>query len=310
MTKILIDSFGGDNAPVDILKGVLESKEKCDINISVVGNKDKIEKISQENKFDIKNLEIVDCKTEISGNDDPMEILKSKSDSSMAVGLSMLSQGKFDVFVSAGNSGALLVGTNMIVKRAPDVRRIAFAPIVPKLHGNFLLLDAGANAQCSAEILHQFAFMGVNYFKTISNIENPKVGLLNIGSEENKGDNLRKETYQLLKSSNLNFIGNIEPTEILTGDCNVVVSDGFSGNIFVKSIEGTIKTLIYLFKKDGKNLDFLKNNEHTYLNQKKFAQESYSVLLGANRPVIKLHSSINSSSLREFLISLNNNMKN
>ena len=310
MTKILIDAFGGDNAPIDILKGVLDAKKRCNIDISIVGNKDKITKLADDNKLNIENLEIINCKTEISGNDDPMEILKSKSESSMAVGLSVLSQGNFDVFVSAGNSGALLVGTNMIVKRAPNIRRIAFAPIVPKLNGNFLLLDAGANAQCSAEILHQFAFMGADYFKTISNIENPKVGLLNIGSEDNKGDNLRKETYQLLKSSDLNFIGNIEPTEILTGDCNVVVSDGFSGNIFIKSIESTIKALVYLFKKDSKNLEFLKNNEHTYLNKKKFAQESYSILLGANRPVIKLHASIDSLSLCEFLISLNDNFKN
>lgn len=309
MKRILVDAFGGDNAPLDVLEGVLESRKKCDINISVVGNKNKIDQISKENNLNIENLEIIDCKTEIAGNDDPMEILKSKSESSMAVGLFSLSQKKFDVFVSAGNSGALLVGTNMIVKRAPNIRRIAFAPIIPKLEGKFLLLDAGANAQCSSEILHQFAFMGVDYFKSISNVENPKVGLLNIGSEDNKGDNLRKETYQLLKSSNLNFIGNIEPNDILFGDCDVVVSDGFSGNIFVKSIEATIKTLICLFKKDKNNLDFLKNNEHTYLNQKKFAQESYSVLLGANNPVIKLHSSIKSSSLCEFLISLNENIK-
>ena len=308
MSKILVDAFGGDYAPLDVIKGVLLSKEKCEIDVSLVGNKNKIRGIAEDNELDINKLKIIDCETEITGNDDPMEILKSKSGSSMSVGLHELSEGNFDIFVSAGNSGALLVGTNMIVKRAPGIRRIAFAPIVPKLKGNFLLLDAGANAQCSSEILHQFAFMGVDYFKKINNLENPKVGLLNIGSEENKGDSLRKETYQLLKSSNLNFIGNIEPTDILLGDCDVVISDGFSGNIMIKSIEATIKTLVYLLKKDISNLEFLKNNEHTYLNQKKFAQESYSVLLGANRNVIKLHSSINSSSLCEFLVSLNKNL--
>ena len=298
---ILIDAFGGDYAPLEIIKGVSECIRKCHCDISLVGNRNKINQVANENNLIIDDLKIIDCETEITGSDDPMEIIKSKKESSMAVGLSYLSQGKADLFISAGNSGALLVGTNMIVKRAPGIRRIAFAPIIPKLQGNFLLLDAGANAQCTPEILYQFAIMGSDYYKSLKKIDNPKVALLNIGSEEHKGDPLRKETYQLLKSSNeLNFIGNMEPPEILTGDCDVVVADGFSGNIFVKSIEGTIKVFANLLKSSISG-----PSEHTYLNRKKFAQESFSVLLGASAHVIKLHSSIKSSSLCEFIVSLN-----
>ena len=297
---ILIDAFGGDYAPLEIIKGVSECIRKCHCDISLVGNRNKINQVANENNLIIDDLKIIDCETEITGSDDPMEIIKSKKESSMAVGLSYLSQEKADLFISAGNSGALLVGTNMIVKRAPGIRRIAFAPIIPKLQGNFLLLDAGANAQCTPEILYQFAIMGSDYYKSLKKIDNPKVALLNIGSEEHKGDSLRKETYQLLKSSNeLNFIGNMEPSEILTGDCDVVVADGFSGNIFVKSIEGTIKVFANLLKSISGSY------EHTYLNKKKFAQESFSVLLGASAHVIKLHSSIKSSSLCEFIMSLN-----
>jgi len=298
---ILIDAFGGDYAPLEIVKGVSECIRKCHCDISLVGNRNKINQVARDNNLIVDDLKIIDCENEITGSDDPMEIIKSKKESSMAVGLSYLSQGKADLFISAGNSGALLVGTNMIVKRAPGIRRIAFAPIIPKLQGHFLLLDAGANAQCTPEILYQFAIMGSDYYKKLKKIDNPKVALLNIGSEEHKGDSLRKETYQLLKSSNeLNFIGNMEPPEILTGDCDVVVADGFSGNIFVKSIEGTIKVFANLLKSSISG-----PFEHTYLNRKKFAQESFSVLLGASAHVIKLHSSIKSSSLCEFIMSLN-----
>lgn len=296
---ILIDAFGGDNAPLEIIKGACECVERCNCDISLVGNKKKIHHVADENNLKIDDLNIIDCETEITGSDDPMEIIKSKKESSMAVGLSYLSQGNADIFISAGNSGALLVGTNMIVKRAPGIRRIAFAPMIPKLCGNFLLIDAGASVQCTPEILCQFAKMGSDYYKKLKNVDNPKVALLNIGSEEHKGDTIRKEAYQLLQSSELNFIGNMEPPEILTGECDVVVSDGFSGNIFVKSIEGTIKVFSCLLKSYISD-----SNEHTYLNRKKFARESFSVLLGASANVIKLHSSIKASSLCEFIMSL------
>ena len=303
--KILIDAFGGDNSPLEILKGVEFAKgENKNLNLSLVGNERKIKEILFINKIKLDEINIINCETEITNNDHPTEIFESKKGSSMAVGLSCLASGEFDVFVSAGNSGALLVGTSLIVKRAPGVRRIAFAPFIPKTKGDFLFLDAGANAQCTPEILVQFAHMANDYLKKSFGILNPKVALLNIGSEEKKGDSLRKETHEILKKSGLNFIGNIEPDQVFFGDCNIVVTDGFCGNIFLKTIEGAVKLFMKLLKNDEKISEALQNQENVYLNPKKFAEVSYATLLGANHPVIKLHSSIDAFGLCKFLTSL------
>ena len=301
MSKILIDCFGGDNAPLCVIKAVASVKRDSDLNICLVGNKHKIKKVSEENDINISGLEIIDCETEINNDDNPMEILGSKKDSSMARGLQVLSQGKADLFISAGNSGALLTGANMIVKRSDGVRRIAFAPFVPKLEGHFLFLDAGASSQCTGELLYQFALMGSEYLQKSYGVKFPKIALLNIGEEENKGDQIRKEAYQLIKSSSLNFVGNIEPSNVLLSDVDVVVSDGFSGNIFLKTIEGMIKVFVHLAKQG----DYMKTeSEHIYLNPVKFANGSFATLLGARKKIIKLHSSIREEQLRQFILNL------
>ena len=305
MKKIIVDAFGGDS-PLDVIEGaVLSSKARKDIEISLVGNEEKISELAKKNNLNIENVSIIDCESEIENTDDPMSIVESKKNSSMAIGLQYLAQKKADIFVSTGNSGALLVGTSLIVKKSPGIRRIAFAPFIPKLSGKFLFLDAGANSQCSAEILHQFAVMGSEHLKKFSGVKSPKVALLNIGFENHKGDNLRKEAFQILSSSNeINFIGNMEPNNVFFSDCDVLVSDGFNGNIFLKTIEGMVKVFMSLIKKDTNGLKFLESQEHIYLNPKKFAVASYSNLLGANERVVKLHSSISKFGISNFLNSI------
>lgn len=305
MKKIIVDAFGGDS-PLDVIEGaVLSSKERKDIEISLVGNRNKILKLAEKSKLNLESVSIIDCESEIENTDNPMSIVESKKNSSMAIGLQYLAQKKADIFVSTGNSGALLVGTSLIVKKSPGIRRIAFAPFIPKLNGKFLFLDAGANSQCSAEILYQFAVMGSEHLKKFSEIKSPKVALLNIGFENHKGDNLRKEAFQILSSSNeINFIENMEPNNVFFSDCDVLVSDGFNGNIFLKTIEGMVKVFMSLIKKDTNGLKFLESQEHIYLNPKKFAEASYSNLLGANARVIKLHSSISKFGISNFLNSI------
>ena len=304
MTRFLVDCFGGDN-PYDLLKGIAMIKKKYpDFPVILVGNKIKLSVIFKDIKFSSRNIEIIDCEDEINSGDDPKKILSSKKNSSMAVGLRMLAEKKADVFVSSGNSGALLIGTSIIIKKMLGVRRIAFETFIPKFDGKFLFLDSGANSDCQPEILNQFAEMSFNYAQKIMKISNPKVGLLNIGTENHKGDDLRKQAFKLLKSNKkINFIGNIEPSSIFFSDCDILISDGFSGNIFLKTIEGAIKVYMNLLLSDDKLKDFLETQDHVYLNPKKFAEESYSILMGANLPVIKLHSSINRDGIFNFLSS-------
>ena len=301
MTKFLVDAFGGDNY-LSMLKGIYTlKKERPDLQIILVGNKIKILDICNKNNIKLNNIEIIDCDSEITNEDNPVDIFKSNKNFSMKVGLKALAEKKADVFVSSGNSGALLVGTSLIVKKAKNIRRIAFATVIPKLKGNFLFLDSGANTRCEPEMLEQFAEMSSDYAKKNMKISNPKLGLLNIGTESHKGDEIRKQTFNLLKlNKKINFIGNIEPNSIFFSDCDILISDGFSGNIFLKTIEGMVKVYMNLMQNNNNLLNFLKTQKHVYLNPKKFAESSYSVLMGANFPVIKLHSSIDSYGVFNF----------
>lgn len=289
MKKILVDAFGSDYAPLEIIKGVVLAKKCLDCYIGLVGNKNKIEEVSEKNKLNIEGISTFDCNSEISNKDNPMEITKSKKDSSMAAGLSLLAQNKADALVSAGNSGALLVGASLILKRAEGVRRIAFAPFVPKKVGRFLFLDGGANIQCSPEILMQFAIMGSNYVKKVMNIENPKVGILNIGSEPSKGDDSRKEAFKLIESCGLNFGGNIEPSNVFGSDFDVVVSDGFAGNIFLKTFEGMQDFILSNVESFFGN-DIILNGRYTsFKNALSPEAHGGTPLLGASKLVIKAH---------------------
>ena len=255
--KVIVDAFGGDNAPREIIKGAKLAADELGYDIVLVGDEEKIKGEAIKNNVSIENMQIVHAPDVISMEDAPTDILKSKNNSSMAVGLRLLAQGEGDAFVSAGNSGALCVGATLIVKRIKGVKRCAFAPVIPKSNGFFMLIDSGANVECRPEMLKQFGIMGSIYMKNVMTVANPRVGLVNVGTESTKGDELRFEAFNLLKDSNINFIGNIEAREIPADCADVVVADGFTGNIILKFYEGMAKEMFNKFKnifiKDFKN---------------------------------------------------------
>lgn len=246
--NIIVDAFGGDNSPLEIIKGCAMAVSEYDVNILLVGSREKIEKIANENSILLYHIDIFDVEDVISMDEDPAEILKSKNNSTMAQGLKLLAQGKGDAFVSAGNSGALVMGATFIVKRIKGIKRCAFAPILPKKEGCFMLIDSGANVECRPEMLKQFGIMGSIYMERVMGIKSPRVALVNIGTEEHKGGTFQHEAYNHLKASNINFIGNIEAREIPADAGDVIVTDGFTGNIILKLYEGVAMTLMSKIK--------------------------------------------------------------
>lgn len=249
MMRIIADAFGGDNAPLEILKGCEMAVKEFSIEILLCGSEEKIKKCAEENGISLEGMEIIDAPDVITMHDDPRDIIKTKSNSSMAVGLKALSEGKGDAFISAGSTGALVFGSTFIVKRIKGIKRAAFGSFFPTVTGgHFFLMDEGANIDCRPEMLLQFGIMASTYVSSVAGIENPTVGLLNIGTEESKGGQLQLEAYELLKNSSLNFIGNVEARDLVSGVCDVVVADGFSGNVFLKSSEGMASSLMKMIK--------------------------------------------------------------
>ena len=241
--KIIVDAMGGDHAPEEIVKGtLLAARKRTDLELTLVGREAEVERAAARCGGKAGNVRIVNASEVIDMHDDPATAFKVKKDSSMTVGLNLLKTGEGDAFVSAGSTGALLSAGTLLVKRVRGIRRAAMAPVVPNAKGGMVLIDCGANAECTVEYLVQFAYLGSFYASRAMGLAEPRVGLLNIGSEDSKGDQLRQETYRALKEAgdngHLHFIGNIEAKEAIKGGCDVVVADGFSGNIMLKSIEG------------------------------------------------------------------------
>lgn len=295
--KIVIDAFGGDNAPLEIIKGAVSSKEKFGADIALSGNADKIKKVARDNNISIDGIEIFDCNDVIEMCDEPTSILREHSDSSMAVGLKAVASGRGDAFISAGSTGALAVGATFVGKRIKGIKRTALASVIPSAIGPVMLVDSGANVECRPEMLLQFAVMGDIYMKNVLEIEKPRIGLLNVGTEDTKGGSLQKETFALLKDSGLNFVGNVEARDILlNGVCDVLVADGFSGNVFLKSSEGIslfiLKSLKEAMTSGVKSkLGALMLKDSIYSLKDKFDASRYggAVMLGAKIPVIKAH---------------------
>lgn len=297
--RIIVDAFGGDNAPLEIIKGSALAADEFGADIVFVGDERKINECVKSNKIELKNAEIVNASGEpITMEDDAKAVLRKKSDSSMAKGFALLNEGKGDAFVSAGNTGAITVGATLITKRIKGVKRPCIATVMPSAKKPFLLLDCGANAECRPEFLYQFGTLGSLYMKHIMGVENPTVSLANNGTEETKGTPVLREAYQLMKNSDYNFIGNIEARQIPFGDSDVVVADGFSGNLILKMYEGVAKVLM------GGIKDAFKKNIFTMLSaigvmgglnemKKQFDYKEYggAVLLGVQKPVIKAHGS-------------------
>lgn len=297
--KIIVDAFGGDNAPLEIIKGSRMAADELGYEIVLVGNEKIIKDEAEKNKISLEGMTIVHAPDVISMEDEPMDVMKSKSNSSMAKGLQLLALGEGDAFVSAGNSGALAVGATLKVKRIKGIKRCAFAPVIPKDNGFFMLIDSGANVECRPEMLRQFAVMGYLYMKNVMVVENPRVGLVNIGTEKTKGDELRYETFNLLQNTkNINFIGNVEPRDIPKDIADVVVADGFTGNIILKLYEGMAKFVFGKVKNifsqnfKGKLAASLIMPELKALKKSMdYSEHGGAPLMGISKPVFKAHGS-------------------
>ena len=242
--KIIVDAMGGDNAPLEIVKGALAGQKHWGVDIALTGDESAIRNaLAQCGQGELpQGVEIVPTSQTVDMCDDPATVLRRKKDTSMGVGLTMLREGKADALVSAGSTGALLTGATLITKRIHGIRRAAMAPVIPTTTGQAVLIDCGANAECTPEYLVQFAYLGSFYAQQVLGLERPRVGLLNIGAEDSKGTDLQKQTLARLKEADaaghLHFIGNIEAKEAIKGGCDVIVTDGFSGNILLKTMEG------------------------------------------------------------------------
>lgn len=306
--KIIVDAFGGDNAPLEIIKGCALAVDEYGFNIVLVGPKDKIEDVANKNKISLKNIEIVNANEIITMEDSADTVIKTKKESSMAIGLKLLSKGEGDAFISAGNSGALVVGATLLVKRIKGIKRCAFAPILPKDDGFFMLIDSGANVECRPEMLYQFGVMGSIYMDKVMGINKPRIGLANVGTEEHKGSELQQNTFKLLQDSNLNFIGNIEARDIPIDAADVVVSDGFTGNIILKMYEGVALTLLNkikgLFNKNLKTklaASLVLSDMKELKKQIDYNEFGGAPIIGISKPVFKAHGSAKAKTFKNAL---------
>ncbi|WP_337591735.1 phosphate acyltransferase PlsX [Vescimonas sp.] len=242
--KIIVDAMGGDNAPLEIVKGALAGQKHWGVDIVLTGDENAIrEALTRCGQPKVPaGMEIISTSQTVEMCDDPATVFRRKKDTSMGVGLTMLREGQGDALVSAGSTGALLTGATLITKRIHGIRRAAMAPVIPTTTGQAVLIDCGANAECTPEYLVQFAYLGNFYAQQVLGLAKPRVGLLNIGAEDSKGTDLQKQTLARLRQAaeegHLHFIGNIEAKEAIKGGCDVIVTDGFSGNILLKTMEG------------------------------------------------------------------------
>lgn len=296
--KIVVDGFGGDNAPLSVLQGSAMAVKEYGISVLMTGDETKIKKTAEENGISLDGITIHHTDDVIEVCDDPTSIVKEHQNSSMAVAMKLLADGQADAFVSAGSTGAVVVGASLIVKRIKGIKRASIATIIPSKTGCFLLADAGANLECRPEMLMQFAMMGSIYMNRIIGIKNPKIGLVNVGEEETKGRELQLETYHLLQESGMNFVGNVEARDVPLGKADVVVTDGFTGNVILKLTEGLAKFLmgnikdIFMGSLGGKLAAALVMKAMKQFKQKMdYKEYGGAPLLGSAKPVIKAHGS-------------------
>ncbi len=309
--KIIVDAFGGDNAPEQILLGCAQARQELGVEILLTGDKARLEACAKELNItqDLAAMEILPCGQTLTMEDEPTSVIREKSDSSMAVGLRALAEGKGDAFASAGNSGALVVGATTIVKRVRGVKRVAFAPIMPKSQGFFMLIDGGANVDCRPEMLLQFGLMGSAYMKSVMGIENPRVGLANVGTEDHKGDQLRQESLALLRACpDLHFVGNVEAREIPYDGADVIVADGFTGNMILKLYEGVAMALmdkikgVFLGSVKGKLAAAMVYNDLKKMKKElDYNEYGGAPIMGCAKPVFKIHGSAKASTVKSAL---------
>ena len=309
--KIIVDAMGGDNAPLEIVKGALQAQKRFGADIVFTGDEAAIlDAVRACGLTDLPDGAAVIPTTEtVEMCDDPATVFRRKKDTSMGVGLTLLKNGGGDAMVSAGSTGALLTGATLITKRIHGIRRAAMAPVIPTATGSAVLIDCGANAECTPEYLVQFAFLGNFYAQRVLGVAKPRVALLNIGTEDSKGTDLQKQTLALLRQAgergDLHFIGNIEANTALLGGADVIVADGYSGNILLKTVEGAAKLLLGEMKKAF--LSSTKSKLGALLvkdslgDVKKLLDPSEvggTPFLGISKPVLKAHGSSDARAIR------------
>lgn len=315
---IAIDGMGGDNAPEAVIKGCIDAiNEYNDLHIMITGPYDKINEKLNEYDFNRDKIEIIDAKDIITNNEHPVMAIRRKKESSLYKALHLVKDGKADAIISAGSTGALMAGATLMLGRIKGIDRVALSPIMPGKNSPFMVSDAGANVDCKPQYLLQFALMGKVYFENILNVKNPTIGLVNIGSEAEKGNDLTKNTYKLLKESGLNFVGNVEPREASNGDVNVLVCDGFVGNTLLKMYEGVAINIFKMLKSEM--LSSTRSKMGALLLKpalkkfaKKFDYSEYggSPFLGSKGIVIKAHGSSNAKAFKNAIKQARNCKKN
>ena len=307
--KIIVDAFGGDNAPLEIIKGSLDAKKELDIDIILVGDENKIKECAKENELDIEGIEIIHTEEVFGMEDDPTSLTRAKSNTSMALGFKALKEGKGDAFASAGSSGGMVVGATLIAKRIKGVKRVAFAPVMPKADGFFMLCDSGANNECRPEMIEQFALMGSVYMNKVMGISNPRVGQANVGTEDHKGGEFQNECFKVLKENkDINFIGNIEARDIPFDAADVIVCDGFTGNVILKLYEGVAMAIVSkikaLFTKSLKNklaAALVLGEMKEFKKSMDYNEYGGAPVLGASKPVFKIHGSAKAKTVKNAL---------
>lgn len=308
--RIILDGMGGDHAPVEIVKGAVDASKETTHTIVIVGDEQKINAELKKYKYDANQIVVEHASEVIETCDAPVKAVRTKKDSSMVKGINMVKEGKGDLFISAGNSGALMAGGLFILGRIQGIDRPAMASIYPILGGKpSLLVDAGANSECKPENLLDFATMGSIYMEKVVNRQNPRVGLVNNGVEENKGTTMTKAAHELLDKSHLNFVGNVEAREVPFGACDVIVCDGFVGNVILKLTEGMALSAMGRLKKmflEGMKakmgavllLDKIKGLK----NEFDYSEYGGAPLLGVKGHMIKMHGSSNANAVKNTIL--------
>ena len=309
--RIILDGMGGDNAPEEIVKGAVEAAKEIEDEIIIVGKPDAIEKQLKKCKYKGEQISVAPAHEVITMEDSPVKAIRHKKDSSLVVGLNMLKDGEGDMFVSAGNTGALIVGSRLLLGRIRGVDRPALASIYPDMTGGdpCMLVDAGASSESKARNMLEYGLMGSVYVEKVWGRSNPRVGLVNLGAEEGKGTSVTKDAYQMLAASKLNFIGNVEGRDVPKGVCDVIVCDGFTGNVILKLTEGVSLSIFKLIK------DTLKSNVKAMVGgaliksklsglKDEFDYEEYggAPVLGVSGPVIKMHGSSTARAVKSAIL--------
>lgn len=304
MMKIIFDTLGADNGSLEIIKGALSAQKELNIEPILVGDSEDIKNILEVLNAPLENYTIVNAPSVISNDEDPALAIRRKKDSSIVVGMKMLKEKAADAFISAGSTGGILAGGTFIVGRIPGVKRAFLPTNIPGLKGETTIVDSGANMDVPPEMLLQFAEVGSAYVKS-KGIENPKVGLINVGVESEKGSHQVKEAYKLLKESNLNFIGNVEARNVALGVCDLLVCDGFIGNVILKNTEGNAGMFFKIFEDivskselDEKSLLKLQKCMEAYAKKLSYEEQGGTILLGLNEIVVKAHGSSSAKAIK------------